>query len=84
MIKQIKYYLTLRKQIKLDTAELVCTKTDGTKSNFNTFALPLKFVEKIYSYQITLNEAKYDQDKLEKLIIRLENYSGKKIKKINK
>ena len=69
---------------KLDTAELVCTKTDGTKYNFNTFALPLKFVEKIYSYQITLNEAKYDQDKLEKLIIRLENYSGKKIKKINK
>ena len=84
MIKQIKQYLILRKQIKLDTAELVCTKTDGTKYNFNTFALPLKFVEKIYSYQITLNEAKYDQDKLEKLIIRLENYSGKKIKKINK
>ena len=62
---------------KLDTAELVCTKTDETKYNFNTFALPLKFVEKIYSYQINLNEAKYDQDKLEKLIIRLENYSAK-------
>ena len=35
---------------KLDTAELVYTKTDGTKYNFNIFALPLKFVEKIYNY----------------------------------
>ena len=31
---------------KLDTEELVCTKTDGTKSDFNIFALPSKFVEK--------------------------------------
>ena len=30
----------------LDNAELVCTKTDGTKYNFNIFALPLKFIEK--------------------------------------
>ena len=29
---------------KLDTAELVCTKTDGTKYDFNIFVLPLKFV----------------------------------------
>ena len=29
---------------KLDTAELVCTKTDGSKYQFNIFALPLKFV----------------------------------------
>ena len=42
---------------KLDTAELVCTKTDGTKCNFNIFALPLKFVEKIYNYETTLDEA---------------------------
>ena len=63
---------------KLNTVELVCTKTDGTKYNFNTFALPLKFVEKIYNYEITLDEAKDDQDKLEKLIIRLENYKAKK------
>ena len=62
---------------KLDTAELVCTKTDGTKWNFNTFALPLKFVEKIFNYEITLDEAKDDQDKLEKLIIRLEKYKPK-------
>ena len=70
--------------MKFDTAERVCTKTDGTKYNLNTFALPLKFVEKIYSYQITLNEAKYNQDKLEKLIIRLENYSKKKKNKNKK
>ena len=63
---------------ELDTAELVCTKTDGTKYNFNTFALPLKFVERIYNYNVTLDEAKEDQDKLEKLIIRLEKYNAKK------
>ena len=62
---------------KLDTAELVCTKTDGTKYNFNTFALPLKFVEKIYNYEITLDEAIDNQTKLEKLIIRLGNYNTK-------
>ena len=31
---------------KLDTVELVCTKTDGTKYELNIFALPLRFVEK--------------------------------------
>ena len=62
---------------KLDTAELVCTKTDGTKYNFNTFALPLKFVEKNFNYEITLDEAKDDQNQLEKLIIRLEKYKPK-------
>ena len=62
---------------ELDTAELVCTKTDGTKFNFNTFRLPLKFVEKIYTYEITLDEVKDDQDKLEKLINRLENYKAR-------
>ena len=66
---------------KVDTAELVCTKTDGTKYNFNTFALPLKFVEKIFNYEITLDEAKDDQDKLEKLTIRLEKYKPKINKK---
>ena len=30
----------------LDNAELVCTKTDGTKYDFNRFLLPLKFIEK--------------------------------------
>ena len=39
----------------LDNAELVCTKTDGTKYDFNRFLLSLKFLEKIYKYEITLN-----------------------------
>ena len=41
----------------LDNVELVCTKTDGTKYDFNRFSLPLKFIEKIYKYEITLDEA---------------------------
>ena len=45
---------------KLDTAKLVCTKTDGTKYNFNIFALPLKFVEKLYNYEITLLDEAID------------------------
>ena len=62
---------------ELNIAELVCTKTDGTKYNFNIFALPSKFIEKIHNYEITLDEAMHDQEKLEKLIIRLENYGAK-------
>ena len=31
----------------LDNAELVCTKTDGTKYDFNRLLFPLKFIEKI-------------------------------------
>ena len=41
----------------LDNAELVCTKTDGTKYDFNRFLSPLKFIKKIHSYEITLDEA---------------------------
>ena len=62
---------------KLDNEELVFTKTDGTKYDFNIFALPLKFVEKINNYEITLDEAIEDQNKLEKLILRLNNYKAK-------
>ena len=65
----------------LDNAELVCTKTYGTKYNFNIFAFPLKFIEKIHSYQITLDEAMDHQEKLEKLISRLENYNAKNYNK---
>ena len=68
----------------LDNAELVCTKTDGSKYNFNIFALSLKFIEKIHNYGITLDEAMDDQEKLEKLISRLENYNAKNKKKIDK
>ena len=64
----------------IDNAELVCTKTDGT----NIFVLPLKFIEKIHNYEITLDVAINNQEKLEKLIIRLENYGAKINKKKRK
>ena len=67
---------------KLSNAELVCTKTDGTKYDFNTFTLPLEFVEEINNYEITFDEAKDSQDKLEKRMNRLENYKAKKQSKI--
>ena len=62
---------------ELDTAERVCAKADGTKYDFNRFLSPFKFVKKIYNYEITLDEAMDDQEKLEKLIIRLKNYKAK-------
>ena len=46
--------------------------------------LPLKFIEKIHNYEITLDEAMDNQEKLEKLIIRLENYGAKINKKKRK
>ena len=55
----------------LDNVELVCTKTDGTKYDFNRFPLQLKFIEKVYNYKITLNEAIEDQTKLKILINKL-------------
>ena len=67
----------------LDNAELVCTKTDGTKYDFNRFSLPLKFIEKIYKYDITLDEAIEKQAELKKLINKLNNY-GPRIKKKQK
>ena len=54
--------------------ELVCTKTDGTKYDFNRFSLPLKFIEKIYKYEITLDEAIEKQAELKELINKLNNY----------
>ena len=57
----------------LDNAELVCTKSDGTKYYFNHFLSPLKFVAKIHNYEITLDEAINDQTKLDILINKLNN-----------
>ena len=54
---------------------------DGTKYDFNRFLPPFKFVEKIYNYKITLDEAMDDQEKLEKLITWLETYGAKNNKK---
>ena len=58
----------------LDNAELICTKTDGTKYDFNRFLLPLKFTEKIFKYEITLDEAIEKQAELKELINKLNNY----------
>ena len=50
----------------LDTAQLVCTKTDGkTKYDFNKFTFPSKFTLNIYRHDFTLQEAEDDQRKLQ-------------------
>ena len=61
----------------LDKAELVFTKTDGTKYDFNRFALPLKFIEENHNYEITLDEAK----ELRELINKLNDYGPRTSKK---
>ena len=66
----------------LDNAELVCTKTDGTKYDFNRFLFPLKFIEKIHNYEITLDEAIDYQTEFKILINKLNNdYSPRNKKK---
>ena len=57
----------------IDNVELICTKTDGTKYDFNRFALPLNFIEKMYNYEITLDETIEHQTKLKILINKLNN-----------
>ena len=65
----------------LDNAELVCTKTDGTKYDFNRFLFPLKFIEKIHNYEITLDEARNYQTELRILINKLNNdYNPRTVK----
>ena len=68
----------------LETAQLICTKTDGkTKYEFNKFMLPLKFAAKIYRHDLTLQEARDDQQKLKILINKLNNnYNPKNLTKI--
>ena len=56
----------------LKNADLVCTKTDGTKYNFNRFSLP-NFIEKIHNYEITLHEAISNQTELGILISKINN-----------
>ena len=49
----------------LDTAQLVCTKTDRkTKYGFTKFTFPSKFTLKIYHHDLTLQEAEDDQQEL--------------------
>ena len=65
----------------LDIAELISTKTDGTKYDFNCFLFPLKFIEKVHNYEITLDEAINYQTELEILINKLNNdYKSKREK----
>ena len=56
---------------KLESAELVCIKTDGTKYDFNIFTLPLRFAEKIHNYEFTLDKAINNQTELSILINKL-------------
>ena len=58
----------------LDISELVSTKTDGTKYNFNRFALPLNFVEKSHNYEIILDEVIEEQTELRNLINKTNEY----------
>ena len=49
----------------LDTAQLVCTKTDGkTKYDFSHFTFPSKIAFKIYKKDLMLQEAKDNQQEL--------------------
>ena len=85
MMKQINQCLNLRKSIEhlINTlqTELVCIKTDGTKNVFNRFVLPLKFIEKIHNYEITLQEAIDDQTELKILIKKLNHDYNPKMPK---
>ena len=58
----------------LENAQLVCTESNGkTKYEFNEFMLPLKFTMKIHHDNLTLQEARDDQQKLQILINKLNN-----------
>ena len=58
----------------LDTAQLVCTKTDWkTKNGFTKFTFPSKFTLKIYHHDLKLQEAEDDQSELTILINKLSN-----------
>ena len=65
----------------LDKTELVCTKTDGSKYDFSHFALPLKFIEKIHNYEITLDESIEDQKEVKILINKLNSDCNPRIRK---
>ena len=51
-------------------------------NDFNCFSLPLRFIEQIHDYKITLNEAIEYQTKLKILINKLNNdYNPRSTKK---
>ena len=62
-------------ETQLKTEKLVCTKTDGiTQYDFRNFILPFKFTFKIYRRNLTLQEAKDNEQKLSILRNKLNNY----------
>ena len=69
----------------LDNVELVCTKADGNKYDFNRFSFPWKFIDKIYNYKIAPNEAIEKQSELKEIINKLNNgYNPRSTKKKKK
>ena len=70
----------------LETAELVCTKTDGrTKYDFSKFTFLPKLTLKNFFCELALQQAKYNQVNLEILINMLNNsYNPKNPEKKNK
>ena len=66
-----------------ETAQPICTKTDGkTKYDFNKLTLPLKLATKFFRHDLTLQEARNDQQNLKILINKLKNnYSPSKLEK---
>ena len=68
----------------LDTAQLICTKTDGkTKYNFSNFTFPSKLASKMYNKNLTLQEAEDDQQKLKILMNKLNNnYNPQNLEKV--
>ena len=61
-------------KVRLETAQLICTKTDGkTKYDFSKFIFPLKFASKIYNYDLTLQKAQDNRQELKILINKLNN-----------
>ena len=85
-LKAISFFSTISEEAKklmerikviddwLETAQLVCTKTDGkTKYNFRKFAFPVKFDSKIYRRDLTLQKARDNQQDLQILINNLNN-----------
>ena len=75
-MKKQKKLLVNIKQIDdwLDTAQLICTKTDGkTKYDFNSLTFPSRFTLKIYRCDLMLQDTEDDQQELRILINNLNN-----------
>ena len=62
----------------IDINKLVFIGSDREKFNFNTFRMPLNFLQDFYNEKISLKKAEFEQRGLEKKIEKLEfNYTSK-------